>query len=366
MGVRIRKVAFIGMLVSLRVPGAADRRQLAVDSGGRWIEPAVEGGADVGEGMWALPGLVDAHAHLAADTLELAGGDPVAIRRRAFACLEGGTFLIVDKGWSDTTVVATLTDCAPGDGPDFEGAGRIIAVPDGYYPGFGVETDIAGLKVAVAEAVVEGRGWVKLIGDWPQRGRGAVANFDEAALESAVDVAHRGGAQVAIHTMAREVPSAAVRAGVDSIEHGLFLTEADLEALGLRGGAWVPTILRMEAIVELLGDDSSGGRLVAEGIDNVRGLLPGVPEGVAVLAGTDLATPSSRVGHEVAALVESGLAADRAVGAASSVARRYLDRSEGFQPGHPADAVFYAVDPVEDPTVLVRPALVMRSGRIRR
>ena len=316
--------------------------------------------------MWALPGLVDAHAHLAADRLELAGGDPIAIRRRAFACLEGGTFLIVDKGWSDTTVVATLTDCAPGDGPDFEGAGRMIAVPDGYYPGFGVETDTVGLELAVAEAVVEGRGWVKLVGDWPRRDRGAVPNFGEAALESAVDVAHRGGAKVAIHTMAGDVPSVAVRAGVDSIEHGLFLTEADLEALALRGGAWVPTILRMEAIAALLGGDSSGGRLVAEGIDNVRGLLPGVPEGVAVLAGTDLATPSSRVGDEVAALIASGLAPDRAVGAASSVARRYLDRSEGFQPGDPADAVFYPGDPVEDPTVLVRPTLVMRSGRIRR
>lgn len=354
------------MLVSLRVPGSAGRRRLAVDSRGRWAEPLAAGASDLGQGMWALPGLVDAHAHLAADTLELAGGDHLAIRRRAFACLDGGTFLIVDKGWSDTTVVATLTDCAPGDAPDFEGAGRMIAVADGYYPGFGVETDTVGLELAVAEAVAEGRGWVKLVGDWPRQGRGAVANFGEAALESAVDVAHRGGAKVAIHTMARDVPSAAVRAGVDSIEHGLFLTEADLAALSHRGGAWVPTILRMEAIAEMLGAESSGGRLVAEGIDNVRALLSDVPEGVAVLAGTDLATPSSRVGHEVAALVASGLAQDRAVGAASSVARRYLNRTEGFQPGDPADAVFYAADPIEDPTVLVRPALVMRSGRIRR
>lgn len=315
--------------------------------------------------MWALPGLVDSHSHLAADSLELVAGEPDQILRRAYACLDRGTFLVVDKGWCDTTVVATLTARPPSESPDLEGAGRMIAVAGGYYPGFAVETDTAGLAEVVAAAVREGRGWVKLVGDWPRPGRGAVGNFDQASLAVAVDVAHRGGARVAIHTMAPDVPSAAVGAGVDSIEHGLFLDAADLDELAAREGAWVPTVRRMEAIVDMLGAGSSGGRLVSEGLDNVAGLLAAAPTDLAILAGTDLATPPGGVGEEVAALIECGLAPERAVEAAAGVARRFLGRGEGFEPGTNADAVFYDADPYVDPSVLSRPAVVMRAGRVR-
>lgn len=350
------------MLVSLRCPGSLVTRSLAVSPEGRWTEPRASAVATIGADMWAIPGLVDAHSHLAADTLELAGGESEPILRRAFACLDRGTFLVVDKGWSDTSVLATLTGRPPTESPDLEGAGRMIAVEGGYYPDFAVETDAVGLAEVVAAAVGEGRGWVKLVGDWPRRGLGPIANFDEAALATAVDVAHRGGAKAAIHTMARDVPSVAVAAGVDSIEHGLFLTASDLEDLAVRGGAWVPTVLRMEAIAGMLGTESSGGRLIHEGLENVADRLVDVPADVAVLAGSDLATPPGAVAEEVAALVKRGLAPARAVEAASGVARRYLGRPDGFEVGGSADAVFYDVDPYEDPTVLARPAVVMRAG----
>lgn len=354
------------MLVSLRPPGSDGRLVLAVSPEGQWAEP---GGRmptpELSSGLWAIPGLVDSHSHLAADTLELAPGEPDRIARRAFACLDRGTFLVVDKGWCDTSVVATLSGRPPVESPDLEGAGRLIAVAGGYYPGFAVETDTAGLADVVATAVAEGSGWVKLVGDWPRRGLGAVANFDEASLATAVDVAHRGGARVAIHTMAPEVPSAAVRAGVDSVEHGLFLTAADLDSLADRHGAWVPTVLRMEAIGAMLGAESSGGRLIKEGLENVASLLAAAPDGLAVLAGTDLATPPGAVGEEVVALVKCGLAPPRAVEAASGMARRFLGRGCGFEPGTSADAVFYDADPYQDPTVLSRPAVVMRAGRLR-
>lgn len=309
-----------------------------------------------------MPGLVDSHAHLAADVLETVGGEPEAIRRRAFACVENGTFLVADKGWGDTTVIATLPGLPADRCPDWEAAGRLISSPGGYFPGFGVETDAAGLAGVVAEAVAEGQGWVKLIGDWPRRGLGAVANFDEDALAGAVAIAHRGGAKVAIHSMAPDVPGMAVRAGVDSIEHGLFLTGDDLAALAARGGAWVPTILRVEATIAMLGRDSSGGRLLSEGLDNVRSLLPSVPDGLFVLAGTDLVVPSGRVGQEVVALVEAGLAPAAALAGAGSAARRYLGRADGFELGQPADAVFYAADPLSDPSTLLAPQAVIRAG----
>lgn len=350
------------MQVSIRSPGRVEPRLLAVSEEGTWQE-AEKGQPDLGTGWWALPGLADAHSHLAADELRLEPGRPADIRRRAFACLDRGVFLVVDKGWSDDSVMATLGGEAPTASPDLEGAGRMISVEGGYYPGFAVETDPAGLEAVVRQAVDEGRGWVKLVGDWPRKGKGLVANFDEQALARAVDVAHRGGARVAIHTTGPDVASRAVRAGVDSIEHGLFLSHADLEELGGRGGAWVPTVLRMEATAQMLGSGSTGGRLITAALADLRGLLREVPEGVAVLAGTDLATPAGGVAAEVAALHRLGLAAEAAVEAAAGTARRYLGKEPGFAPGLSADAVFFDADPYEEPAVLGRPVAVMRAGK---
>lgn len=354
------------MLLSLRPPGTSSAVELSVGPGGIWTLPERGGDPELGVGWWALPGLADAHAHLAADSLVIAAGEPAAIRHRAFACLDNGTFLVIDKGWGDDVVLATLTDLPPTERPDFQGAGGIIRVEGGYYPDFGRETDPAGLGKVVAEAAVEGRGWVKLIGDWPRKGQGPLANFDEAALALAVEVAHAGKARVAIHTMAPDVASMAARAGVDSIEHGLFLTADDLESLGARGGAWVPTVLAMEAVVAQLGAGSSGGRLISQGLDNVAALLRSVPDGLAVLAGTDLAVGSAEVAREVEALIRLGLDPVRAVRAASESVRSLAGLPAGFQVGQPADAVFFEGDPFEDPSVLGRPTAVMRAGVVRR
>lgn len=352
------------MQVALRRPGETTAELRGISARGLWEEPAPDAAPELGRGWWALPGLVDAHAHLAADELELVPGDPTEIRRRAYACLERGTFLVIDKGWCDDSVIATLTSMPPEESPDMEGAARMIAVEDGYYAGFAVETDRPGLEDAVRAAVESGKGWVKLVGDWPRKGRGAVANFDEEDLRAAVEVAHRGGARVAIHTMAPDVASWAVWAGVDSIEHGLFLTGADLEELGRRRGAWVPTVVRMEAMVDMLGPTSRGGRLISTALVDLPLLLQDVPAGVAVLAGTDLATPPGGVAAEVAALARRGLPPERAVDAASVAARRYLGRSEGFHVGEPADAVFFDRDPYDDVSVLEAPVAILRTGRI--
>lgn len=125
----------------------------------------------------------------------------------------------------------------------------------------------------------------------------------------------------------------------------------------------MPTVLRMEAVVEMLGSGSSGGRLIAEGIDNVAALVAETPEGVSVLAGTDLATEPGHVAREVLALIRLGLRPQRAVAAATSAARRYLGRATGFEVGEQADAVFYSADPFEEPSTLLSPVAVLRAGR---
>jgi len=320
------------------------------------------------ERFYAVPGLADCHAHLGMNTmaemLDLTDDD---VRRNAksnaWTQVEGGVLLVADKG-SGTNVTLEILDAPPSERPEASMAGRIIAPADGYYAGYGHEVDEDGLVDAV-RAVDDRAGWVKIIGDWPRKGLGPMANYSEAAVAAAVDVAHAAGKRVAIHTMARAGVRVAVDGGVDSIEHGTFLDTTDLASLAAGDGAWVPTVINTEFLVEFLGADSSGGRLMSEGLTNLRVLLPEAERlGVAVLAGTDLAVPHGAVAEEAIKLHEYGLSATAALTAVSTAAYDYLGFDRRFAAGSPANAVFFADDPRDHLETLRYPQLIIRAGRM--
>jgi imidazolonepropionase-like amidohydrolase len=338
--------------------------RLQVD-GHRFIEPAPDAAAEIDlTGFHVLGGLADCHVHLAVDDLSQVQrpGEIEGIRRRAFAHLDHGVFLVVDKGWRNEAVL-TLSQDPPPRRPHLQAAGRIIAGREGYFEGFAVETDDSGLAAAIGSATFTG-GWVKLVGDWPIKGRGPVISFGEEALRRASEIAHAGGARVAIHTMGPDTPGLAVRAGIDSIEHGLYLTVEDIAGLGQRHGAWVPTIGNVREVMATLGSGSSGARILGEGLENVRRVLPlAIEAGVTVLAGTDLGLPHGEVASEAAFLASYGLGDGEAVTAASHAAYRYLGISY-LTPGASADVVVFDGDPGTEVTMLQHPVAAMRAGRV--
>ena len=310
-------------------------------------------------------GLVDAHAHLGADGLHQLDHRPDLdeARVRAFAHLESGVFLVLEKGGRDGTLLRLASE-PPADVPDLEMAGRMLAPPGGYYEGYVEPVAPADLARAVADAAVGAR-WVKLVGDWPRRGEGPRPNFTTDDLATAVAVAHAAGCRVAIHTAAPDTPSMAVAAGVDSIEHGLFLTEEDVRDLGARGGTWVPTLHAMTTLAATMRPGSSGADLFACGIANASALLePALEAGVTVLCGTDLSVPHGQVAVEAAALAAAGMSADAVVHAVTEAGWAATGRPSHPGPGVPADLVAFDGDPRHDLDVLGRPALVVRAGRV--
>jgi len=315
-------------------------------------------------GLYVLPGLVDAHAHLSADTLDVETFvDPRHILERARRAATRGVLDVVDKGWNDDTVLQMVRSGRLAT-PRVQAAGVMIHPHDGYWKGFGTVVDGDDLIEACA-GLGRDRPWVKIVGDWPRKGRGALPNYRERVLAEAVAAAHDGGARVAIHTMAPDTPSMTVRAGVDSIEHGLFLSEADLEALADRDGMWVPTVLRMHEVLAEMRPGSSGAEVLGQGIDNVSRLLPIASElGVTVLAGSDLAIDVGDIGREVAALNALGLPIEDAVAGASYRGRSALGIPSALGPGTPADLVAFDVDPTEDPQILAEPRLVIAGGEV--
>ena len=333
---------------------------------GRWADSAGVADQTVGERSFALPGLVDSHAHFAApigkdwktDTY-----DNAVVRARQ--AVNAGVLLALDKGWSNLNTVKLLENVDPEFRPDIEAAGIINAVADGYWPDFARELTRETFEDGIRISVEEGSGWVKLVGDWPRRGQGPVANFDEGQMRRAVQNAAEGGSKVAIHTMAREVPGMAVRAGVHSIEHGLFLSSADIASLGARRGMWVPTIIRMEAVIAQLGETSSGGKLLVEGLENVRRLMvEAVEAGVHLLAGTDVTVGAHDVALEALKLVEYGLPVELALDAVSVSGYEATGRSTGFEVSSPANAVLFAVNPLTEISVLGHPEMVIRGGKV--
>jgi len=349
--------------VALRVPGGDSVTLDTQDE--RWVQPWGEPDEVISGDLWALPGLVDGHAHLAQDTMNFRPGDLEGAERRTAKALRAGVGLILDKGWRDLTVVHLIDKIPASQRPEIEAAGVVLAVDGGFWEGFARNVPLGSVGDAAAVAAAEGAGWVKLIGDWPRKGIGPVANFDEDELEKAVSAARADGSRVAVHTMAREVPSRAVRAGVDSIEHGLFLSDDDLVLHGALGGSWVPTVVQMEATITQLGERSSGGRLLLEGLDNVRARLgTAVEAGVHVLTGTDLAIGTHQVAKEAIRLWELGMAAEQVIESVSRSGFRATARPADFEVGDPANAVLFSEDPVSNPRVLADPSLVVRMGRI--
>jgi imidazolonepropionase-like amidohydrolase len=273
--------------------------------------------------------------------------------------------LVIDKGWVDLRVIEMIEQVPPGERPVIEAAGVILAVEGGYWAGMGRDVGQGRISEEVGRAALEGSGWVKLIGDWPRKGIGPVPNFSEAELKEAVEVARGNGARVAVHTMAREVPAMAVGAGVDSIEHGLFLSADDLGVLGERGGIWVPTVTQVETVIGELGAGSSGGRLLAEGLENVTAnLAMAVEAGVHVLTGSDLAIRSHEVAREAVRLWDMGMKPEAVIDAVSWSGYRATGRSGWFGVGEEADAVLFAEDPVANPGVLAFPSKIVRRGRL--
>ncbi len=358
----------MGTLITVRQPG---REPVPlVIAGDRLTDPdrePIDDELDTSR-LYALPGLADCHAHLGynamAEMLTVSDDD---VRRNAehnaWMQVEGGVLLIADKG-SGTNVTLEILEAPPTQRPEAVMAGTIIAPNDGYYQGYGHEVDEDGLVEAV-RATDDRAAWVKIIGDWPRKGTGPQANYSEAALAAAVEVAHAAGRRVAIHIMAPAGVRPAVDAGVDSIEHGTFLSGDDLATLARRDGAWVPTVANTEFIVDYLGAESSGGRLLTEGLANLGDLLPEAERlGVTVLAGTDLSVPHGAVAEEAIKLHEYGLSAAAAVTAVSTAAYNYLGADGRLAPGAPANAVFFAEDPRERIDTLRYPEVIIRAGRL--
>ena len=328
------------------------------------VEP-VSGAQTIFGGGWITPGLVDAHCHIgigpggAVDTAEAV--------RQAETERRAGVLLIRDAGAPiDTRDLADRDDL-----PRIIRAGRHLARTKRYIPGLAVDIDDESqLPAAVAEQARRGDGWVKLVGDWIDRGTGDLAPlWSDAVLREAIAAAHSHGAKVTAHVFGEEALPGLVGAGIDCIEHGTGITDDIIELMLDHGTALVPTLINIDNF-PAIADSAAKYPIYAAHMRALhRSCRPRIAAareaGIPIYAGTDAGgmVAHGRIADEVQALHGIGMSATEALGAACWDARRWLGRPN-LEHGAPADLLCFAEDPRLGREVANRPDLVMVGGRV--
>jgi imidazolonepropionase-like amidohydrolase len=344
---------------------AGEQRDVWVRDG-RFTFEAVPGAETVGRGGWLLPGLVDAHCHVGVGPGGTAVEDPADLRQQALDDRAAGVLALRDCG---SPVDTRFLDDDP-ELPRIIRAGRHISAPRRSIPGLGVEVEAPDLAAEVRVQARRGDGWVKLVGDWIDRGVGDLApEWPDDALAAAIAAAHEEGARVTAHTFGTDALPGLIRAGIDCIEHGTGLTEELIGEMAARGTAVVPTLVNVENFpgfaeageAKFPAYASTMRRLYAQSGAVVRAAFEA---GVPVYAGTDAGggIEHGSIALEVRALHAAGLPAEAALAAASWSARSWLGLP-CIEEGAPADVVVYDADPRADLDVLARPTLILRNGR---
>ncbi|MEU8212822.1 amidohydrolase family protein [Micromonospora sp. NPDC049044] len=322
------------------------------------------------DGGFVLPGLVDAHCHIGIAR----GGAPITsldqARELARLDRDAGVLAIRDAG---SPYPYPELDDEP-DLPRLARAGRHIAPPKRYLRDIGVEVDATEVAATVAEQARAGNGWIKLVGDWIDRGVGDLAPaWDADTLTAAVRAAHDAGVRAAVHTFSESAVEIMVRAGVDSVEHGTGLSLDLIDEMARQGTALIPTMINIATFGAIA--EQARGKFPGYA-EHMLALRDGFPEvvraaheaGVPIYVGTDagggidhgLAAEEMLLLHE-----QAGLAPIDVLAAASWGAREWLG-FPGLVEGGLADLTVYPEDPRRDLRVVRAPSRTILRGRVLR
>ena len=346
--------------------------------------------------MTVLPGLIDAHTHL------LLQGDvtsqeyedqllkqstayrAILAARNARLSLEHGFTAIRDletEGamYADVDVKLAI-ERGEIPGPRVFASTRAMA-PTGMYPitfgnweldgphGVQPVDGVDNARLAVRQQVQHGADWIKYYSDrryffGPDSVLHSWVNFTDAEAKAIVDEAHRLGRMVAAHAIGSDGIAAALRAGVNSIEHGDGLTDSLMDVMVRNNVYWVPTVTVGAHVV------ARGGVWVALVNLERRAFGRALRKGVKIALGTDAGGfPWTEINQakEFEYYVQYGMTPMQAIQSGTSVAAALLGQEQNFgaiAPGLFADIIAVAGDPTRDITELQRVKFVMKAGAV--
>jgi imidazolonepropionase-like amidohydrolase len=352
-----------------------------------------------------MPGMTDVHVHLTGTSGQPWYEDftqkhsaPYAATvglTHALEMAQGGFTTVRDLGGDTSAVIAVRNAVTEGrfPGPRIKVAGAPLSIIGGHAdpatglpPELAAAMDEANLDPSVCTGAEEcqkvvrklaaaGVDWIKIMatgGVLDPGTRGLEQHFTDEEMKAICDMAHFMGLKVAAHAHGAKGIDAAVRAGVDSIEHGTFIDDQGVKDMKARGTFYVATLMAFSGVNAALGKGilAPASEVKARQTLGVwgKGLNLAYRNGVKIALGTDSAVaPHTQANHELELMVTKGGMTPRdALIAATKGGPELMNLSNEtgtLEPGKSADLIAVEGDPLVDPTAVQHVDYVMVEGK---
>lgn len=340
-------------------------------------------------GLTILPGLINAHVHFSLDggtdsvgTLAQEAHLTTAYKAaaQAEATLLAGTTTVRDVGCSGAIGIYLKKAIEAGliRGPRMLASGACIVMTGGHNRFIGIEVDGADeARKAARQQLKLGADLIKVVATGGVITSGVEPEHVQLTVEemrAAVDEAHHCGKHAASHAQGMQGIANSLDAGVDTIEHGIYLTPALIDRMLKQGTALVPTLTPMRRILLQSGQL----KLPQYAVEKMRRISEAwinsfrmaIEAQVPIVAGTDAGTPGNPHGSvavEVKFMVEAGMSNELALRSATDIAADVIglgDKIGRIQNGYYADLIFVRGNPLENINDLDNMCGVMKEGEL--